>query len=124
MPLGAQIAMVPAIGQHTVVFSLPFFVILASGYNVNERVMMAIKRIYRFSRGFMGKSLLAARVPIAKWKYAGDKKYCPVCESSVSRFLPFGDPPRPDVMCPVCHSLERHRLDWALFSKNTDHLRW
>jgi SAM-dependent methyltransferase len=53
-------------------------------------------------------------------KYAGLNQYCPVCKGYIRRFFPHGNPPREHVKCPVCGSLERHRLDWLMFKKNTD----
>ncbi len=61
--------------------------------------------------------------------YAGDTHYCPICRTSLRCFLPFGerrvtaDAPadvRPSVLCPVCGSLERHRLIWIYFYAHTD----
>jgi len=51
--------------------------------------------------------------------YSGDERFCPVCESGVRVFRPFGVSPRPDAMCPVCGSLERHRLLWLYFRDET-----
>jgi len=45
-----------------------------------------------------------------------NKKFCPICNSEFLAFLPFGENPRKNAMCPVCHSLERHRLSY-LFLK-------
>lgn len=47
--------------------------------------------------------------------YAGDRRYCTVCESSVRRFLPFG--PIEDECCPVCASMSRHRLLWHVLER-------
>jgi len=44
--------------------------------------------------------------------YRGDKVYCPVCESYFRTFLPYGVNGRENVLCPICLSLERHRLLW------------
>jgi len=49
----------------------------------------------------------------------GGDRYCPVCESSVKAFKPFGSPIRVDAMCPICGSLERHRLLWLYFTNET-----
>jgi SAM-dependent methyltransferase len=50
--------------------------------------------------------------------YRGDRVTCPVCESSFSKFLPYGRiKPRENALCPNCLSLERHRLMW-LFLKD------
>lgn len=56
---------------------------------------------------------------VRKLHYRGVSRYCPVCESRVRGFLPFGVRPRPDVLCPVCESLERHRLIWLFFENET-----
>jgi len=42
----------------------------------------------------------------------GTRYHCPLCAKGYRRFLPAGDPPRPNAMCPGCTSLERHRLLW------------
>jgi SAM-dependent methyltransferase len=46
--------------------------------------------------------------------------YCPVCESNVRHFLPFGSPRRANARCPVCSSLPRHRADWTFLTRRTD----
>lgn len=60
------------------------------------------------------------RERLNKRKYAGDKYYCPICQNQVITFLPAGKPLRPLARCPVCNSLERHRLDWIFFREKTD----
>ena len=57
---------------------------------------------------------------VKKVVYFGKQRYCPVCENSVRLFQPFGIVPRPDARCPVCGSLERHRLVWLFFRQRTD----
>jgi SAM-dependent methyltransferase len=52
--------------------------------------------------------------------YRGGARFCPVCERSVRRFLCAGNPSRPDARCPLCQSLERHRLVWRFFETHTD----
>jgi SAM-dependent methyltransferase len=48
----------------------------------------------------------------------GSKVFCPVCDHSFSKFLPYGRlQPRENALCPSCLSLERHRL-MHLFLKN------
>jgi hypothetical protein len=42
----------------------------------------------------------------------GHRRACVVCGGSFRRFLPKGDPARPEALCPRCLSLERHRLLW------------
>jgi SAM-dependent methyltransferase len=57
---------------------------------------------------------------ICKILNASGRLYCPVCESNVQHFRAFGDPQRANARCPICGSLERHRLDWVFFTKKTD----
>ncbi len=70
---------------------------------------------------------LIARALPRSWKqrarkiwFRGRSRYCPVCKGSVRSFRPFGTPPRPDARCPVCDSLERHRLAWLFFERKTN----
>ena len=49
----------------------------------------------------------------------GSLYYCPLCQTSYSKFLSAGTPPRPNSRCPGCDSLERHRLLWV----SLDHLQ-
>lgn len=61
--------------------------------------------------------------PLRQIWYRGDVRYCPVCDTNVSRFHPFGKPPKPrraNARCPVCGSLERHRLLWLYLRECTD----
>lgn len=55
--------------------------------------------------------------------YLGRARRCPVCASSLRSFAPHGDPPRPNAYCPICRSVERHRLAWICFQERTDLLR-
>lgn len=58
---------------------------------------------------------------VRKIRHFGFSRYCPVCSSMLGRFLPFGiDYVREDALCPVCGSLERHRLAWLYISGNSD----
>lgn len=61
-----------------------------------------------------------ARRQMKRWRYSGDRFHCPVCDSPVSRFLPYGLPVREHAMCPVCESMERHRLYWLYYTRRTD----
>ncbi len=54
---------------------------------------------------------------IGNW---GLTRKCPCCGASVRNFLPYGDPPRENAACPICGSLERHRLIWMYFQQRTD----
>jgi hypothetical protein len=52
--------------------------------------------------------------------YYGNARVCPICDSRVRRFLAFGVERRPDARCPVCGSLERHRMAWPFLRQRTD----
>ena len=45
---------------------------------------------------------------------------CPICTSTVRRFGEFGVEARPNASCPICGSLERHRLAWLFLQQRTD----
>ncbi len=47
-----------------------------------------------------------------KFRYAGLARYCPLCRSHVRLFHPHGVVRRPNAVCPVCLSRDRHRLAW------------
>lgn len=53
-------------------------------------------------------------------RYLGRKRYCPICRSHASRFLPHGLIERSEARCPYCGSLERHRLVWLFMERRTD----
>ena len=46
----------------------------------------------------------------------GQSRFCTVCQSNISTFLPAGNPLRANAICPVCYSVERHRMIWAFLS--------
>jgi len=52
--------------------------------------------------------------------YTGNKCYCPICETSLRQFYPAGIVPRENARCPVCGSLERHRMIWLYLNHETD----
>jgi SAM-dependent methyltransferase len=49
----------------------------------------------------------------------GFARYCPWCGGHLRRFVPFGLIPRPEAKCPVCNSLERHRLIYLYLTQRT-----
>jgi len=53
--------------------------------------------------------------------YYGNRYVCPCCGGRFRKFLPYGVRKRPNVKCPRCGSLERHRLIW-LYLKNRTNL--
>ncbi len=69
---------------------------------------------------FLRKSLVRIRNWFRRILYRGQTKFCPVCEKSSRKFLPFGRPRRQDARCPQCGALERHRLLWLYLKMRTD----
>ena len=50
----------------------------------------------------------------------GDRRFCPVCETTSRRFATYGETPRDDAECPRCGALERHRFMWLYLSQKTN----
>jgi SAM-dependent methyltransferase len=59
-------------------------------------------------------------VAVRKCTQFGLGRYCPCCNSHLRRFNRFGLVPRPQAICPVCGSLERHRLIYLYMAQRTD----
>lgn len=64
------------------------------------------------------RALLALPVAARRAAFRGDDRYCVLCGSPLSRFLPFGN--LPDEWCPVCASMGRHRFMWTILQAHTD----
>lgn len=64
--------------------------------------------------------MAAARPSMVRAWHLPGKQRCPICRSRLRAFLAHGDPPRSNARCPVCGSLERHRLDWLFMQRRTD----
>jgi SAM-dependent methyltransferase len=47
------------------------------------------------------------------------KKKCPICDSEIFAYLPFGAILRKNAQCPNCRTMERHRALWLYFEKHT-----
>jgi glycosyltransferase involved in cell wall biosynthesis len=60
------------------------------------------------------------RRAIARGRHFGLAHYCPCCKAHIRRFTPFPLDPNPEAGCPVCGSLERHRLIWLYMTQKTD----
>lgn len=56
-------------------------------------------------------------------RYFGTSRYCPLCGSHLRLFRPHGVIPRPNAVCPVCQSRDRHRLAWLWLTQETRLLR-
>jgi SAM-dependent methyltransferase len=52
--------------------------------------------------------------------YMGNKVECPVCGKHFNKFLPYGNKAGVNRLCPVCLSLERHRLMWLYLRDHSD----
>lgn len=50
----------------------------------------------------------------------GLARKCPCCNASLRKFHPFGLIPREEALCPICGSLERHRLIWLYLTRKSD----
>ncbi|HET6372724.1 MAG TPA: class I SAM-dependent methyltransferase [Candidatus Polarisedimenticolia bacterium] len=82
---------------------------------------MSAARAFRLLTNALPPPLKEAIRPVyRKAVHYGRTRFCPICRSHVRGFLPAGVVPRPDAMCPVCESYERHRLLWVFFQKHTD----
>ncbi len=74
------------------------------------------------------KQLLGPIFPIAnklrffllRFKYAGNKVYCPCCKSTFREFAPFSAIKKKNSWCMKCMSLERDRLLWMYYQNKTD----
>lgn len=65
--------------------------------------------------------LLLRIVPILKRMfYFGVARYCPVCRSWLRSFHPHKLVPEAIILCPVCGSLDRHRLAWLFLERKSD----
>lgn len=62
----------------------------------------------------------SCRRSVSRVSNFGLARFCPLCRSPMRRFLPFGVRSRPDALCPVCKSVERHRALWLYLSRCTD----
>ncbi len=67
-------------------------------------------------------NILLEKTPkyIKKIIWGGPGFYCQICEESISRFRPFGDPRRENAWCPLCGSLDRHRQAWLFLKKRSE----
>lgn len=50
----------------------------------------------------------------------GTARECPICGFTGRKFLPAGEPERPEVLCPRCSTAERHRLLYYYIANETD----
>jgi SAM-dependent methyltransferase len=58
---------------------------------------------------------------INKIFYFGWQNHCPICKSNIRIFKPICTTcVRLNAICPVCYSLERHRMIWLFLNQETD----
>src|SRR3981189_1888432 len=55
-----------------------------------------------------------------RWIHFGLARFCPCCKARVRRFTPFGLVKRREAKCPICGSMERHRLIWLYMTEKTN----
>ena len=60
------------------------------------------------------------RRAVARPMQFGLARYCPCCKAHLRRFRPYGLSSRPEARCPVCGSLDRHRLIYLYMTQKTD----
>ena len=56
---------------------------------------------------------------LRRLRYLGWSRYCPLCRSHLRLFHPHGVVQRPNAVCPVCLSRDRHRLAWLWLHERT-----
>lgn len=84
-----------------------------------------MKKLYRYLLNALPRPLLIRLSYVFRLftplLFRGNKVACPVCEKHFSTFLSYGSPTthRPNVLCPNCLSLERHRLLWLYLRDHT-----
>ncbi len=84
-----------------------------------------LKKIISFSLRFIPRKYLqlvshTAMKVMAVW-YKGNQVECPVCNSTFSKFLPYGRlVSRDNALCPNCLALERHRLMYLYLKEKTN----
>lgn len=75
-------------------------------------------RLQRITHFLYSKALFALPESLRIQIFKGDQKYCPVCQNHLSSFLILHRPYH--LWCPICRSLQRHRLVWLFFQQETD----
>jgi len=83
-----------------------------------------MKKIYKYLLNKLPRPLLIRMSYVFRWIapifLGGNKVECTVCNKHYRKFLSYGATDRPNVLCPNCLSLERHRLMWLYLKSETD----
>jgi len=80
-----------------------------------DRLYVELQKLYRRAEQFLPYSYFNKKI----W-YFGTSHYCPICRSHLRTLFPYGRTPRLNARCPVCGSLERHRLVFLFLSQRTN----
>jgi hypothetical protein len=88
------------------------------GRNILSKEMKFLKSIVK--RVVAYESRPRVRRAVDKWRHFGLTRYCPCCKSYLRRFSACGLIPRLEAQCPLCGSLERHRLICLYVTRKTD----
>ncbi len=77
--------------------------------------MQASSPVRRLVDFIVASILFALPITLRKQLFAGEHAFCPLCHSHLSGFLTLNRPYHR--WCPVCRSLQRHRLIWLLLER-------
>lgn len=69
--------------------------------------------------GSIRSTLRSVRQYLRSLKYIGCRRHCPVCNRNSRKFGAIGIVSRDDAQCLHCGAVERHRLVWLYFKRNT-----
>lgn len=83
-----------------------------------SRVRAALSSVHPLQRLFhfiFAKILFSLPQSVRRKAFYGREHYCPICESNLNGFMVLHRSYH--LWCPVCRSLQRHRLTWLFFAK-------
>jgi SAM-dependent methyltransferase len=90
-------------------------------HEIPDRVISGLhspNRLRRVTDYLYAKALFALPVSTRAKLFQGRDHFCPVCQSHIRGFLTLHRPY--NAWCPVCRSLQRHRLVWLFFQQETN----
>jgi hypothetical protein len=101
-------------------FSRPFRALSSSGLTAvsSLKEMKFLRSVAKRVIGYDRRQQI--RRVVQRWRHFGLARYCPCCEAHIRRFTPFWLDPNPEASCPVCGSMQRHRLIWLYMNQKTD----
>lgn len=80
-------------------------------------VMSGNDRWMKISHFIYAKLLFSLPVACRRWLFQGTAHHCPICQSQLTRYLVLHRAYH--LWCPVCRSLQRHRLVWLFLQQHT-----